>query len=272
MKTLYVSDLDSTLLRSDATLSEFTINTINSLSQKGLMFSFATARSAKTATQVTKGLVGDTPIIVYTGTFITDRNTKQRLVSCFMESAEIELVRKAVNVFSLVPIVYAFIEDEEKFIYSASVVSDNVLKFVKTREEDSRRLEISGSFENMLKGDIFYFAFMEPKEKLFPVYEFLKDKCNCLFQPDNYTDNWFLEVMPKMATKANGALRLKEMTGADRLVVFGDGYNDMELFRVADESYAVSNAVPELKEIATGVIGSCDEDAVAYWLLENIKR
>ncbi|MBR3972237.1 MAG: HAD hydrolase family protein, partial [Ruminococcus sp.] len=159
--------------------------------------------------------------------------------------------------------------DEEKFIYSESVVSDNVKRFVKTREEDSRRLEVSGDFGDMLRGDIFYFAFMEPKEKLLPIYEFLKNKCNCLFQPDNYTDNWFLEVMPKAATKANGVLCLKEMVGADRLVVFGDGYNDMELFRVADESYAVANAVDELKNMATAVIGSCDEDAVARWLIEN---
>lgn len=271
MKTLYVSDLDSTLLRSDATLSDFTINTINELNKRGLMFSFATARSAKTATLVTKGLEGNIPLIVYTGTFIADRNTKERLVSCFLDSEEIETVKQAVNRFSFVPIVYAFLEDEEKFIYSASVVSDNVLTFAKTREEDSRRLEVSGDFEDMLRGDIFYFAFMEPKDKLLPVYEFLRDKCNCLFQPDNYTDNWFLEVMPKAATKANGVLKLKEMVGADKLVVFGDGYNDMELFRVADEAYAVENAVDELKNMATAVIGSCDDDAVARWLLENFE-
>jgi len=272
MKTLYVTDLDSTLLRSDATLSQFTIDTINSLCKRGLLFSFATARSAKTATAVTKGLVGDAPIIVYTGTFIADRNSHKRLVSNFITDEEVSAVKEAVEKFTYVPVVYSFVNDEEKFIYSSAVVRDNVMRFVKTREEDSRRFEVRGGFKEMLKGDIFYFAFMEPKEKLLPVYEYLKDKCNCLFQPDNYTDNWFLEVMPKAATKANGALQLKEMLCADRLIVFGDGYNDMELFKVADESYAVANAVPELKEIATGVIGSCDEDAVAHWLLKSFKN
>ena len=150
-------------------------------------------------------------------------------------------------------------------------ISINVSEFIKTREGDSRSMSVTGGFDGTLQGDIFYFTFMEPKETLSPVYEFLKDRCNCLFQPDNYTDNWFLEVMPKAATKANGALRLKEMTGADRLIAFGDGYNDMELFRVADESYAVDNAVEELKEIATGVIRNCNDDAVARWLLENYR-
>ena len=38
------------------------------------------------------------------------------------------------------------------------------------------------------------------------------------------------------------------------------------LFALADEAYAVENAVPELKAAATGVIGRNDADSVARWL------
>ena len=38
------------------------------------------------------------------------------------------------------------------------------------------------------------------------------------------------------------------------------------MFEIADERYAVGNAAPELKKLATGVIGCNDEDAVARWL------
>jgi hydroxymethylpyrimidine pyrophosphatase-like HAD family hydrolase len=64
---------------------------------------------------------------------------------------------------------------------------------------------------------------------------------------------------------------LKELLQCDRLVVFGDGKNDMDMFRIADECYAVENAVEELKEIATAVIGSNMVDGVANWLLEHAK-
>lgn len=272
MSTLYVSDLDSTLLRSDATMSPFTRDTINALRDKGLMFSYATARSAVTACEVTEGLCGNIPIIVYTGTFIVENGTREILLSNFMTMQEVQAVKDAVEKFSLCPITYAYVDGKERFMYDPEVISESVREFIKTREGGSRAQVVSGGFEGTLRGDIFYFTFMEKKEKLQPVYEFLKDKCNCLFQPDNYTDNWFLEVMPKEATKANSALRLKELLGADKLVAFGDGYNDIKLFEVADEAYAVGNAVQELKEIATGIIDTCDEDGVAHWLLENFGK
>ena len=43
-KTLYVSDLDGTLLRRDQTVSPFTAETINTLTARGMLFSYATAR------------------------------------------------------------------------------------------------------------------------------------------------------------------------------------------------------------------------------------
>ena len=48
-----------------------------------------------------------------------------------------------------------------------------------------------------------------------------------------------------------------------RVVVFGDQVNDVGMFRMADEPYTVTGAVPELAEHA---IGSNDDDAVALWL------
>ena len=75
--------------------------------------------------------------------------------------------------------------------------------------------------------------------------------------------------MPLKATKANGIQTLKELLFCDRIVAFGDGLNDMDMFKIADECYAVSNAVDELKAIATGIIDSNNNDGVAKWLVDN---
>ncbi len=43
MKTLYVSDLDGTLLRNNERTSNFTNSVINDLTRRGIIFSYATA-------------------------------------------------------------------------------------------------------------------------------------------------------------------------------------------------------------------------------------
>ena len=43
------------------------------------------------------------------------------------------------------------------------------------------------------------------------------------------------------------------------------------MFELANESYATQNAAEEIKKIATDVIGSCEEDVVAEFLLNRFK-
>ena len=113
---------------------------------------------------------------------------------------------------------------------------------------------------------------MDDIERLRPVYEALKEEFRCEFLPDIYTGEQWLEIMPKDASKAHAALKLKTLLGADRLVCFGDAKNDIPLFRAADECYATTNAADELKELATEIIGSNTEDGVAVWLSRNAAK
>ena len=86
---------------------------------------------------------------------------------------------------------------------------------------------------------------------------------------DHYDALWYhLTVLDARATKGHGADALKRLLDLAhrRLVVFGDQSNDLGMFRMADESYAVACATPELAEDATAIIGSNDDDAVARWL------
>ena len=81
MKTLYVSDLDGTLLQSNETTSEYTNAVINSLTDRGMIFSYATARSLITAKKITKGIQARIPLIVYNGAFVIDNVTGDILIA-----------------------------------------------------------------------------------------------------------------------------------------------------------------------------------------------
>ena len=78
-KTLYVSDLDGTLLNNSVEISDFSVKAINSLVEKGMIFSYATARSRYTSSRLTKSLITDTPAVIYNGTFVYDIKNEKRI-------------------------------------------------------------------------------------------------------------------------------------------------------------------------------------------------
>ena len=62
---------------------------------------------------------------------------------------------------------------------------------------------------------------------------------------------------------------LREAYGYDSIVGFGDNLNDIPLFEACDRTYGVANAREALKAMATGVIGSNEEDGVIKFLMEK---
>lgn len=264
MKTLYVSDLDGTLLRSDETISDYTSRTINTLTGQGMLFSYATARSLVTARKVTAGLNAHIPVIVYNGAFVMDHLTGEILLSNFF-GEDVREVFEYLFCRHVYPIVYAYIDGVEKFSYIEEKCTPGMRSFLESRKGDVRTHPVTTP-EELTQGDCFYITCIDKPDILEPLYVKYKDAFHCVYQEDIYTKEQWLEIMPSAASKSGAAARLKQYLGYDRLIVFGDGRNDLDLFDSADESYAVDNADATLKEKATAVIGGNNEDGVAKWL------
>lgn len=268
--TLYLTDLDGTLLRSDQRTSAYTNETINQLVSGGMKFSYATARSFHTASKATQGMNAAFPVIVYNGAFIVDNATGQVLHSNFFTKAEAEEILQALLAAGVQPIVYAFVQSKERMMYIRDRMHPAGRAFMDTRKGDLRDTPVQEDAE-LSAGDAFYFTCIEEEAKLAPLHEMFREQYHCVYSRDIYSDAQWLEIMPKAATKANAAKQLAGMLGCERIVAFGDHVNDLDMFAIADEGYAVGNAVPELKAAATSVIGTNDEDGVARWLEEHVK-
>ena len=269
MKTLYVSDLDGTLLRSDQKTSAYTNSVINRLVSSGMLFSYATARSYNTSHMATQGMTASFPLIIYNGAFIRDNASGGTILSNLMEKdAAVSLIRELTSK-SIFPIVYSLINGEEHFSYMNSDINRATREFIDTRRGDRRDRPVR-SFDELIEGDIFYITCIDDPLMLEPFYESCRERFHSVYQRDIYSGEQWLELMSKSACKADASLQIKALLGCDRMVVFGDGVNDIDMFLVADIAYAVSNAVPELKKIASGIIGSNDEDGVARWLEANV--
>lgn len=271
MSTLYISDLDGTLLRNDETLSKYTCDVINTLVNSGVKFSFATARSGITTKKVTQGLDCQIPMIVYNGTMVINSISNEILISNFFENFQVLDIKSTLENFKIYPIVYSMQNSVEKFTYISNRVNEHMKLFLDTRKGDIRENPIIDDI-NLYDGNIFYFTCIDSVEKLKPVYDILKHKYNCIYQRDYYSNSQWLEILPKNVNKSTAILQLKDFLNCDRVVSFGDGLNDIEMFKISNESYAVSNAVEELKNLSTGVIDSNQNDGVAKWLESRLLK
>lgn len=273
MNTLYVSDLDGTLLNSNTELSEKTIEIINMLVKKGMKFTYATARSFTSAAKVTKGLQLDMPIITYNGAFFVEPDYGEVIHSVGFSAEQIKYVSTTLMKNNVYPLVYSMIDGRECVSWMPGKENEGIISYLRAREGD-KRLRRAEMENDLYKGDVFYFTVIDEKENIEYIKDYFNDKAQYVytFQRELYgAGEYWLEIMPRDATKAMGIKRLKEISGCDKIVCFGDAINDISMFNIADAAYAVENANPELKKLATGVIASNDEDGVARWLLEHVK-
>lgn len=53
---------------------------------------------------------------------------------------------------------------------------------------------------------------------------------------DIYSKRQWLEIMPKTASKSNAIRQLKAYLGCEKVVVFGDEKNDIDMFELAEST------------------------------------
>lgn len=271
MNELYVTDLDGTLLNRLDRVSPFSARVINELTEKGLQFTYATARSLVSASKVTEGLSTKIPVIAYNGAFIIQPSTGEILSGEEFSDEERNKVRKSLEQQRISPLVYSFINGVEKVSWIPKYENDGIRRYLSKRQGDKRLRPVQNP-DSLYQGSVFYYTCIGEKEELKPIYDlFSRDEhFRCTMQQELYRPEYWCEIMPVKASKANAILKMKEMRGCSRVISFGDAVNDIPMFEVSDECYAVENAVPELKAAATGVIGSNEEDGVAKWLLDHV--
>ncbi|MBQ8527437.1 MAG: HAD family hydrolase [Lachnospiraceae bacterium] len=271
MKTLYVTDLDGTLLNTNSRINPYSLDVINNLVDKGMLFTYATARSLVSASVVAQGLATNIPIIAYNGAFIINPSTNEILSSSYFHKDETEKIIKVLSRFNISPLVYSYVDGSEKVSWITEKENEGIRYYLDTRKGDPRFRPLADS-SSLYAGDIFYITCIGEREELLPVYEIFSqdDRYTCSFHQELYRPEYWCEILPKKATKAEAIQNLKKLWNCDRVVSFGDAVNDIPMFRISDECYAVSNAVDELKELATGIIESNDEDGVAKWLQEHV--
>ena len=271
-KTLYISDLDGTLLNRNAELSEYTIDTLNKLIANGVHFSVATARTLASAGKILHGLELRLPIVLMNGVLIYDVGQQRYLQVCTIPRETVAAVIKMLRKFEVTGFMYE-LNNGELMTYHESLEKKPLRDFVEERiSRYYKTFRHTEGFDCISPDNIIYFTLRDTREHLQPVLDALTGQPgqNHTFYSDTYSHGlWYLEIYNEAASKYNAVQFLRQQYVFHRVVGFGDNLNDLPLFAACDESYAVRGAKPEVKEKSTAVIGGNDDDGVVKWIEEN---
>lgn len=271
IKTLYISDLDGTLLNSNAQISEFSKQKLNELATKGLNFTVATARSLATVKHILDEVNLQLPIILMNGVLIYDFKSDSFIRKCTIPN---QLVAKILSVLkneNSTAIMYK-IQDGQQLTYFEASKNEYLADFIKERKERYQKPFFEVSFADIPLDDTIYFALLDTQENLLPIYESLKDLPELRMEMylDIYSDTlWYLEIFSVDASKKNTSLYLRKLLDAKEMIGFGDNLNDLPLFEACDISCAVGNAKDKVKEAADIIIDTNNNDGVVRWLDKN---
>lgn len=260
MKTCYISDLDGTLLDGSAQLTHFTKNALSILVKHGVNITAATARSPYSVRKIFSGVNIPLPMILMNGVMFYD-NANDEIIS-YNEISR-DTAAKIINTvkgFDITAFMY-LISDKKLIVRHENIDTTYMYDFYRQRLVNyGKRFEYTKKLENAAEDGIVYFTMLYDKNVLEPVCEAVSkiDGISCSFYNDIYSDMWYLEVFSDKATKYNGALRLKEQYGFERLVAFGDSENDIPLFLACDTKLAVENGCKSIKSMADKILSGSD--------------
>ena len=241
-----ITDLDRTLLRTDKTLSEYTVSVLRKAKKQGVYIIAATARPKRTAEEFNL-LVGFDAMVCLNGAESTVGHT---VISNFIPKTVGEL----------------FLENICKmgdFIISAEIDGKLYANIIFPEWETL----LYNDFPCLPDGNVHKIIVSYSEEALAAVDQCLSDE---LYR--TVASNQLIQIMHKSATKWNGiisVLKKLNITPED-CVYFGDDNDDIEPIKKCGLGLAVSNGITPVKEAADLIISSNDEDGVAVYISENL--
>lgn len=271
-RTLYISDLDGTLLNQAAKLSEHTVSSLNSLIGKGLDFSVATARLLPPVQKMLNQVQLNIPIILMNGVLIYDTNQKSYVKVNKLPVKTVNTIIETIRKFEITSFMCE-LHDDVLFTYHESFSKEPLHEYIKGRinrySEDFQHTE---GFNPKNNEDIIYFTLIDSKEHLQPVYDTLVSNTSLnqtLYKNVYCPDLWYLEIYSSQASKQNAVTYLRKTLEIERVIGFGDNHNDVSLFEACDIRVAVENATPDLKSLADYICDTNENDGVIKWLEEH---
>lgn len=253
---LLLFDLDGTLLKSDKTISEYTLSVLNKCRNKGLMIGVSTSRSEQNSMEFLSQLLPD--ILISSGGALVKQNRD------YIYKAE----------FS--------IEETNHMIATAREICGADCEItIDTLENHYWNYKIDPQKQDQSWGDSIYtdFAnFNQPALKICVqifdsnTAETMKNTltdCDCI----RFSDGFWYKFTKKGVTKEHAILKICAACDItpENIMAFGDDLADIGMLKLCGTGIAMGNAIQEVKDSADAVIGTNDNEGIADFLVKEFE-
>ena len=250
--TLILSDLDGTLFHDDKSISAYTKEVIKKTQDKGILFGISTSRALSNASKFIEGINPDILIMNGGGTASVNSN---RVYSCEFSVEEINTLIK--STFEILGNDAVISVDNDKGLYSNSreELGDKFWTFCDFSDFDERAMKMCVKTQD--------------KDVVTKIVSSIGiEKIDAL----PFSDIPWFKLSKKNATKENAIAAVCEHLGIlpERIVAFGDDYNDIGMLKLCGKGVAMKNAIDEVRKIADEICLSNEEDGVADWIEKHI--
>jgi Cof subfamily protein (haloacid dehalogenase superfamily) len=263
MIKLIATDVDNTLLPyATSSLPDTIVSMISELRRRGILFAVATGRQYRGLLKTFERVKDEIIFIAENGAHIQSPGGEP-----FLEFMNYEYVKELVTEYRKIKPEGEFLVATEKFEYMENP-SEHFIDVVKNGMNCEIRIVEDVLQEKLdvlkvslyMKDSVREFA----NEIMIPKW---KDRVNIMLG----SDNW----LPSVSLSADKGLAIKKLQRQHNIeleetMVFGDGGNDIGMFRSAGESFAVENADEELKAIAKRCCPPCESMGVYHTIMEKV--
>ena len=256
MIKLIASDMDGTLLTTDKRLPEEFPLVVHALREKGVAFCVASGRQYASLRRDMPELVPDLVFIAENGALIVEND--QRLFIDPLAACDLpEIVRAAQELEDVYPVVCRAGEA----LVDAKAAPDFigcVQQFYQNTRVVENLEDICGTF-----GDVCKVAFYDEGDAATHELPVLTQRLGGRHAVILSGEKW-VDVMRPGVNKGRAMRMLQQLKGLtpENCMAFGDYLNDLELLESVSESYAMENALDEIKRVARHIAPGNDENGV----------
>ena len=285
MIKLIASDMDGTLLNDDHMISEENLKAIRKAQEMGRHFTIVTGRDDGAVKSCLEECDLKCECILSNGAEYRDVNGNV-IESVYMNKDSVKIVFDILNdaglCIQLMTNKGSYVTNKEsdkkaiidRFkLFNPKMNEEEVIEFVEKFHTERGMKYIDDVYEILESNvEVLKIVTFDNDEKLIAnLKEKLKKSTSDLAVASTFSND--IEISDIEAQKGLILAKTIKKMGIDKseVIVLGDSFNDYSMFTEFENSYAMENAIPEIKEIAKYITDSNNNDGVAKAIYKSLE-